>query len=89
MKPTERTDEIKSNSINDGLTARPTKGPEKQTETSYDYGSPSLGAAKAAGYTDEKGEAVDKAKPDVEGNPTGAYTDIGAGRSGVVKPSKH
>jgi hypothetical protein len=42
--------------------------------------------AKTSGYTDENGNAVSKAKPDVTGSPTGAYTDVGEGRSSVVKP---
>ena len=42
--------------------------------------------AKDSGYTDEKGQAVSKAKPDVKGSPTGAFTDVGAGRSSAVRP---
>jgi hypothetical protein len=41
--------------------------------------------AKTSGYTDENGKAVSKAKSDKEGSPTGAFTDIGEGRSSVVK----
>ncbi|WP_373998172.1 hypothetical protein [Bdellovibrio bacteriovorus] len=51
------------------------------------YGKMNERDARASGYTDKQGRAVDMAKPDVEGSPTGAYTDIGAGRSSVVHPS--
>lgn len=49
------------------------------------YSKANLEDAKISGYTDENGNAVEMAKPDVKGNPTGALTDIGAGRSSVVK----
>lgn len=52
--------------------------------TSVDFGEMNLEDAKESGYTDENGNAVSKAKKDVEGSPTGAYTDVGAGRSSVV-----
>jgi len=42
--------------------------------------------AKESGYTDDKGQAISKAKPDVKGRPTGAFTDVGAGRSSAVRP---
>ena len=48
-----------------------------------------LSDAKASGYVGKDGKAVSMAKPDVEGSPTGAFTDIGAGRSSVVKPHHH
>jgi hypothetical protein len=35
-----------------------------------------------------QGHAVSMAKKDVKGSPTGAYTDIGAGRSSVVISKK-
>ena len=54
------------------------------TET-LDFGEMNLEDAKASGYTDENGNAISKAVHDVEGSPTGAFTDIGAGRSSVVK----
>jgi len=41
--------------------------------------------AKESGYIGKSGKAVSIAKPDVEGSPTGAFTDVGAGRSSVVK----
>jgi hypothetical protein len=42
--------------------------------------------ARESGYMDAEGKAVELAKPDVEGSPTGALTDIGRGRSSVVHP---
>lgn len=48
------------------------------------YGEMNLEDAIESGYTDEEGHAVSMAKPDKEGSPTGAWTDIGAGRSSVV-----
>jgi hypothetical protein len=53
-------------------------------ETATDYGDMNLKDAQESGYTDKKGHAVSMAKRDVKGSPTGAYTDIGAGRSSVV-----
>lgn len=50
-----------------------------------DYGDMTLADAKRSGYTDRKGHAVEMTKKDRPGSPTGAYTDIGAGRSSVVK----
>ena len=50
----------------------------------FEYGEMNLQDAKESGYTDENGNAVSKARKDVEGSPTGAYTDIGAGRSSAV-----
>lgn len=41
--------------------------------------------AKDLGYTDETGKAVSKSKSGSGGSPTGAYTDIGVGRSSVVR----
>jgi hypothetical protein len=38
-----------------------------------------------SGYIGRDGKAVSMARRDVEGSPTGAYTDIGAGRSSVVR----
>ena len=52
--------------------------------TGMDYGEMNAQDAKDSGYTDADGEAVDLARGDVKGSPTGAYTDVGAGRSGVV-----
>lgn len=50
-----------------------------------DFGEMNEADARASGYTDADGEAVDLAKPDVPGSPTGALTDIGHGRSSAVK----
>ncbi|KHD89209.1 MAG: hypothetical protein OM95_05185 [Bdellovibrio sp. ArHS] len=52
------------------------------------YGKMNEHDARASGYTNKQGHAVDMAKPDVKGSPTGALTDIGAGRSSVVHPAK-
>lgn len=49
------------------------------------YRKANLEDAKISGYTDENGQAIEMAKPDVKGHPTGALTDVGAGRSSVVK----
>lgn len=57
-------------------------------EGSIDYGNMNERDAKLAGYTDKSGHAVSMAKKDVEGHPTGAYTDVGAGRSSVVHTEK-
>ena len=56
--------------------------------TQMDYPEMNEQDAKISGYTDRKGQAVDMAKKNVKGSPTGAYTDIGAGRSSVVKDHK-
>lgn len=54
-------------------------------EKKMTYRKANLEDAKISGYTDKDGHAIDMAKPDVKGHPTGALTDIGAGRSSVVK----
>lgn len=53
--------------------------------TPMDFGEMNERDARESGYTDEDGEAVDLAKKDIEGSPTGALTDVGHGRSGAVK----
>ncbi len=58
-------------------------------EKNLDYGEASLHDAKISGYTDRRGHAVSMAKDDVEGSPTGAFTDIGAGRSSAVRELSH
>jgi hypothetical protein len=70
------------------ITARPKgkKGPVATTDD--EVGDMNIEDAKASGYTDKGGKAVDKARPNVEGSPTGALTDIGAGRSSAVKHEK-
>ncbi|MBC7740906.1 MAG: hypothetical protein H7061_01835 [Bdellovibrionaceae bacterium] len=69
-----------------GMQSPKTNTPQSTINSSQamDYGTMNAKDAKESGYTDESGKAVDMAKPDVKGSPTGAYTDIGAGRSGVV-----
>lgn len=54
-------------------------------EESPEYGEMSLRDAQLSGYTDKDGKAVSRAKKDINGHPTGAYTDIGHGRSSVVR----
>ncbi len=50
-----------------------------------EYGEMNAEDAKNSGYTDEKGRAVEKARKNVPGSPTGALTDVGAGRSSAVR----
>lgn len=77
-------------SINSGFTAIPhdIEGP---ATTQNDFQAMNEADAKELGYTDERGQAVEKARPDVKGEPTGAYTDIGEGHSSVVhkKSTQH
>jgi hypothetical protein len=56
-----------------------------------DFGEMNLEDAKASGYTDENGNAVDMAKKThkKEEDSTGAFTDVGEGRSSVVKRDHH
>ncbi len=49
-----------------------------------DFGDMNEKDARESGYTDENGKAVDMARENKRGSPTGAFTDIGAGRSSVV-----
>lgn len=83
---TNRTDGTQNDSMNDGFTAKPMTGSADQLETAFEYGEMNEKDAKESGYTDKEGHAKSMAKKDVEGSPTGAYTDVGHGRSGVVKP---
>jgi hypothetical protein len=53
-----------------------------------DYGKMNEKDAQESGYTDQNGHAVSLAKKDKPGSPTGAYTDVGAGRSSVVQSEK-
>ncbi|MBC7371401.1 MAG: hypothetical protein H7326_07550 [Bdellovibrionaceae bacterium] len=53
-------------------------------ESEIEFGEMNEEDAIESGYTGKDGKAISTAKQDVEGNPTGAYTDIGAGRSSVV-----
>lgn len=82
-------------SFNSNLSARPQglsshKHPPDfdPSEKNIDYGEMNLRAAKISGYTDRKGHAVSMSKKDTPGLPTGALTDIGAGRSSVVKKNQ-
>lgn len=78
--------------INGNLTAQPKDIPqvdEGAADTEMggaipEPGEMNLKDARESGYTDENGNAVSMAKKDVKGSPTGAYTDIGAGRSSAV-----
>lgn len=80
-------------SFNDNLTARPkeeTSADEASADadlaaTTMDYGEMTVKDAKDSGYTDRDGKAVDMAKKEIPGRPTGAFTDVGAGRSSAVK----
>jgi hypothetical protein len=68
-------------SVNSGLNAIPSdsNGPD-----ALDPGPANTKDARESGYTDKNGRAIEKARRDVEGEPTNALTDIGEGRSGVV-----
>lgn len=80
--------------FNDNLTALPKDevSPEAAAANAdlasdaLDYGEMSLEDARASGYTDEEGKAIDPARQEPVGRPTGAYTDVGAGRSSAVTP---
>lgn len=76
------------NGKNGGITAQPKGDGRSEVETAFDTDSASVTSARKAGYINGEGEAVEMAKSDVEGSPTGAYTDIGSGRSSVVKSHK-
>lgn len=71
----------------------PTAADEDLIATEVDFGEMNAADAKVSGYTDADGHAVSLAKKDKAGSPTGAYTDIGAGRSSAVvrenKNQKH
>lgn len=54
-------------------------------DVDLEYGEMNEADARASGYVDQDGNAVSLARKDIKGNPTGAFTDIGEGRSGVVK----
>jgi hypothetical protein len=87
MNPNTQSDRSqieKDLSLNDGLTAQPKNDASSETETAFDTENASVESARASGYTDAKGRAKDMAKPDKQGSPTGAYTDVGAGRSSAV-----
>jgi hypothetical protein len=80
------------NSLNGAYTAIPKQKNSAALETGdvdlieekMEFGDASESEARQSGYVGADGKAVEMAKPDVRGSPTGAYTDIGAGRSSVV-----
>jgi hypothetical protein len=59
-------------------------GADQQDDTVLDFGEMNEEDAIESGYTDKNGKAIGKTRKDKVGSPTGAYTDIGAGRSSVV-----
>lgn len=79
-------DQKLTQAVDGDVSARP-EGLELENPAPTDYGQMNVQDAKESGYTDEEGNAVSKAKEDVKGSPTGAYTDVGAGRSSAV--TKH
>jgi hypothetical protein len=80
------------NSLNGTYTAIPKQknsaaiesGDVDLIEEEMEFGKANEKEARESGYVGADGKAVELAKPDVKGSPTGAYTDIGAGRSSVV-----
>lgn len=87
---------LPENSFNDEFTALPKEtssfdaaaaDADVSTEV-MDYGDLSLEDAMDSGYTDPEGRAVEMALPEIKGSPTGAYTDVGAGRSSAVTKSR-
>lgn len=74
-------------SFNGNLTAIP-KSLDSE-ETPMEYGEMNEEEARETGYVGKDGRAVEMAKPNIEGSPTGALTDVGAGRSSVVHKHKH
>lgn len=98
-KDTKRTDDLKQsqsalrdNSLNSTVTAIPkdridadAAAADPDQSSPIEYGEMNLEDAQESGYTDSEGHAVSKARKDVPGSPTGAYTDIGAGRSSAVR----
>jgi len=79
-----KEDVTKGPGLNGELTAKPHSRVMDQMETAFES-TPANEEDAKLGYTDAHGNAVDMAKPNIEGHHTGAYTDIGAGRSSVVK----
>lgn len=91
------TQTLPNDTFNNNLSARPkstSDGINIETDASIedqvDFGEMNLEDAVESGYVNEDGKAVSTAKSDVTGSPTGAYTDIGAGRSSAVHhPAKN
>jgi hypothetical protein len=85
--------EMPKDSFNANYTAIPkeTTPADKASEdpdvvdNNIEYGKMNVRDAKESGYINEKGKAVSKAKRHAHDSPTGAYTDIGEGRSSVVR----
>lgn len=94
---TENTTDLKNqnlpaDSFNANLTAIP-KGAASAADASadpdlvaapMDFGPMNEKEARESGYIGKDGRAVSKSRKNVKGSPTGAYTDIGAGRSSAV-----
>ncbi len=83
---------LPTDSLNAGFTAIP-KGATSADEASADpelvaspmeFGTMNERDARESGYIGKNGRAISKSRADKRGSPTGAYTDIGAGRSSVV-----
>ena len=95
MSKDKKTTEMPEDTFNGNYSAMP-KGPNTPnintdqdiSEEPLEFGDMNEQDAIESGYTDKNGKAVSQAKPDTEGHPTGAYTDIGAGRSSVVHTHK-
>ena len=84
LRPEESMNENFTAQPSDSLAAADVGANSDLVEGAVEYGDMNLADAKASGYTDDKGNAISKARKDRPGSPTGAYTDIGAGRSSVV-----
>ena len=84
--------QLEDDSLNGNYTAIPKpknsaaleSGDVDLIEEKMEFGNANESEARESGYVGDDGKAVEMAKPDVKGSPTGAYTDIGAGRSSVV-----
>lgn len=84
--------DLLENSFNGNFTAIPKDMPTANVHadpdlvaTTMDFGDMNLEDAMESGYTDEEGRAISSdAKGSTESFSTGAYTDLGAGRSAVV-----
>lgn len=86
-------DGTSSDPSNGSFTARPQKqgaSPEAVIDTegpaaTFDYGEMNLQDAIESGYVNQDGQAADMSKEDIKGSSTGAWTDVGAGRSSAVR----
>ncbi len=67
------------------LNASFTAIPHDALDEEIEYGDMNEKDARESGYTDAEGHAIARARKDVHGSPTNAFTDIGAGRSSAVK----